>query len=83
LNRLNPRVDIVLQRVEETAVVQEVGWQMRDVGAHTGFLGFLNCSLDNTADDELYFRNLDVLLKVERRQLELGKLLLRHRDTEL
>jgi hypothetical protein len=56
---------------------------MRNVGAHTGFSGFLNCSLDEAMNEELGFGDLDVLLKVEKRQFKLGKLLCRHRGAEL
>jgi hypothetical protein len=72
-----------VESVQKRAIIEHLGWNVGNVGPCAGSLGFVDSALDDRVDDEVCFWNLDVLLEMQKRELELGKLFLGHWDSHL
>jgi hypothetical protein len=81
LDRLDPRRHRLLEARQEGRVRDErLGLDRRGRDALAGGPRALDCGSDRRMDNQRRVRDLDVLLEMEERQLELGELLLGHGD---
>jgi len=81
LNRLNPDVYVGLQSIEERRIVEGVGWYEGDTGSLIGCVCLSDGLLNDRVDYQVSFGYLDVLLQMEKGELEFREFLLGVWDT--